>query len=566
MFRIKCPTCMAERALVFGTDIYHPLSSICKAASHAGVIKPERRGSLVLEIVRGAVAYNGSPGIDGTNSANFGGSDRSFRIARAPKLMKIDCRTRANENKIGYAILGSKFVVSCPKNCSRTSTQIFGNIVYSDDSSICVAAIHYGMISDLGGEVSFVIESGRTNYPRTKGFGILSLEKGSHVRSFRFIGHRSAISSKFTEDFLGKLEDKWDVKTHPNAIHRLSNKWKYVIDNHFVIEGKKKKLLAISHTGIVSTRENSYGSWISLKNSQFSNGKIKFNAMIKDDNPVGVLFRYTDINNYYALEFSADLTNNVKLIEVLNGKNKIVNSKTMKILYNKWYRFTIYLHYNSVEIHLQSHIIRAQRKLFKVNLDGLSRGTIGFATRGNSNFFISGIDIEDYHPNRKANYKNNRRSWNSVLKGLKERERKFYCLNLFTEMRDEIDRCKEINNYCQIRCDLIIPPVENILNFSCNRDCVRTSNIVNSQRNELDRLASDWMPKKGEKCDFLPQGDKFYRICVIKDVYKKKGKLVADIVYVEKPGKQYRATVEVGSEKLKRCGEELTARLDCNLK
>jgi len=47
--------------------------------------------------------------------------------------------------------------IKCPEKCSQSSAGIFGDEIYSEDSSICLAAIHYGMISDKGGEFKIMI-------------------------------------------------------------------------------------------------------------------------------------------------------------------------------------------------------------------------------------------------------------------------------------------------------------------------------------------------------------------------------------------------------------------------
>jgi hypothetical protein len=157
MFRVKCPTCLHVNAMVFGTEIYHPLSSICKAASHSGYLPKGKKGTVVVEVLGAARAFNGSPGLDSSMSGSFGASQLSFILKRAPKILKLSCSSRANENEIGIAPLFKKFVVKCPKHCSTSTANVFGNKVYSDDSAICVAAIHYGMTSDLGGEVIIVL-------------------------------------------------------------------------------------------------------------------------------------------------------------------------------------------------------------------------------------------------------------------------------------------------------------------------------------------------------------------------------------------------------------------------
>ena len=153
IFRVKCKNCMSERGAVFGTSIYHPLSSICKAASHAGALPPKKGGVFLLQIVVGAKAYNGSPGADKTTSATFAGANKSFIVMKAPPLLKINCKSSANQSPFSTASVSKKFVVLCPPGCSKAKAIIFGTDTYTDNSSICISAIHYGMLSDKGGEV-----------------------------------------------------------------------------------------------------------------------------------------------------------------------------------------------------------------------------------------------------------------------------------------------------------------------------------------------------------------------------------------------------------------------------
>ena len=153
IFRVKCKNCMSERGAVFGSLIYHPLSSICKAASHSGVLPLKSGGTFLVQITVGAKAYNGSTGADKSISATFAGADKSFIVMKAPPLIKIDCKTSANKAPFATAPIAKKFVVLCPKGCSKIKADIFGTNIYTDSSSICLSAIHYGMLSDKGGEV-----------------------------------------------------------------------------------------------------------------------------------------------------------------------------------------------------------------------------------------------------------------------------------------------------------------------------------------------------------------------------------------------------------------------------
>lgn len=71
----------------------------------------------------------------------------------------LKCENIASESQF-EGPPGTTFTANCPKGCVDIPINIFGVAIYSDDSSICQAAIHYGVISDRGGEISFTIEKG----------------------------------------------------------------------------------------------------------------------------------------------------------------------------------------------------------------------------------------------------------------------------------------------------------------------------------------------------------------------------------------------------------------------
>jgi hypothetical protein len=142
---------------------------------------------------------------------------------------------------------------------------------------------------------------------------------------------------------------------------------------------------------------------------------------------------------------------------------------------------------------------------------------------------------------------------------------------MFNFISSEIQRCVDIRNYCQIRCDQNIPSVENILNYSCSRDCVRRANTKEGKKDKITELArliksSGWKPKKNDKCDFLPERESTYRMCVVRKVRRRGHKKIVYIKYMKNSLKYKKAKVEYPSERLKKCGRELTARKDCNYK
>jgi hypothetical protein len=414
-----------------------------------------------------------------------------------------------------------------------------------------------------------MISKGENSYIKSKGFGITSKSKGPHIRSFKFLGKRSAITFRWNEDYEPNFSDKWGIEVHPNARNKLSNKWSYIVNSNFVLDGRKQKIKAIVHKGkITNKKETQYGSWIHLKNADWANGKVKFNFLLYDVHPIAVMFRYTSKENYYAIEFDGNPSDNIKLIKVIEGSHSVISIKSSKILIGKWYRIVIYMNYDYIKVRMQSDRIRQHRTIFKTKIkNGLSRGSLAFATRGNNNFFINGISVDEHNPDKKEKFKNNNRSWHSLLKSLRTKQRKIYCYGLFSLMKDEIPRCMEVHNYCRIRCDKMIPTVENILNFSCQRDCVRTANVLENKIGmKFITKEGEWIPKKGDKCDFQPPGDKNFRMGVVREIENKGNSLMVKVQYIIDGTNSAKAEVKFPSNSLKKCGEALTARLDCMLK
>lgn len=81
---------------------------------------------------------------------------------------------------------GTRLQYACPAGGSTTAT-VWGTDIYTDDSSICVAAVHAGKITTLdGGTVTVQVELGRGSYAGSTRNGVSSLSFGSFARSFTF--------------------------------------------------------------------------------------------------------------------------------------------------------------------------------------------------------------------------------------------------------------------------------------------------------------------------------------------------------------------------------------------
>jgi len=80
---------------------------------------------------------------------------------------------------------GQDFQITCPPN--GTEYAIWGTGTYTDDSSICTAAVHSGLITfAAGGTVTYRIAPGQDSYTGTTAHGVTSRNWGSWVGSFTF--------------------------------------------------------------------------------------------------------------------------------------------------------------------------------------------------------------------------------------------------------------------------------------------------------------------------------------------------------------------------------------------
>jgi hypothetical protein len=64
---------------------------------------------------------------------------------------------------------------------------VWGTDIYTDDSSVCTAAVHTGLINfEEGGEVVVEIRGGESSYLGTTANGVTTLSYGPWRRSFAF--------------------------------------------------------------------------------------------------------------------------------------------------------------------------------------------------------------------------------------------------------------------------------------------------------------------------------------------------------------------------------------------
>jgi hypothetical protein len=181
--------CSPENMLdgsVWGTDQYTDDSSLCRAARHAGVITADG-GAVTVERGVGRALYIGSSR-NGIRSSDYGAYSHSIRFAGAarPGPGPEPCPTRLSINRE----LPTPFSCICSPETMQDGA-VWGTDAYTDDSSLCRAARHAGVIAADGGPVTVVREAGRALYVGSSRNGIRSSDYGAYSHSIRFQARRS---------------------------------------------------------------------------------------------------------------------------------------------------------------------------------------------------------------------------------------------------------------------------------------------------------------------------------------------------------------------------------------
>jgi len=95
----------------------------------------------------------------------------------AKSYINIDCDANIRGEKFSNLELFSHIKFVCPRDCSLDKTSVYGTDIYTDNSSICRAAIHSGAISDSeGGIIELTVEKGKKNYIGSSAHNVETLD------------------------------------------------------------------------------------------------------------------------------------------------------------------------------------------------------------------------------------------------------------------------------------------------------------------------------------------------------------------------------------------------------
>ncbi len=161
---VLCPgSCLSQYHAVWGSDVYSDDSHVCAAAIHAGAIPPSG-GKALFDFLPGQASYAASRRA-GVQSRSWGTWSRSFRVWAVQADGTPSKATPPPEDSPGEmvgdvacGVRGSDLLASkdeariqCPAGCAPGS--IYGSGPYTDDSVVCTAARHAGVVADKGGPV-----------------------------------------------------------------------------------------------------------------------------------------------------------------------------------------------------------------------------------------------------------------------------------------------------------------------------------------------------------------------------------------------------------------------------
>lgn len=115
----------------------------------------------------------------------------------------------------------ARLLFECPPNAGRTGVgYVWGTDVYSDDSALCVAAVHAGIISfERGGRVLVTILPGYANYAPSTSHGVTSSSWGEWSGSFS-VDPPTAVNTSSTGTYrVGQaVQILWNGSWYPGHI------------------------------------------------------------------------------------------------------------------------------------------------------------------------------------------------------------------------------------------------------------------------------------------------------------------------------------------------------------
>ena len=137
-------------------------------------------------------------GISCMNNEKTGGSNSQKSESKMP-VIKLSCTdTFRNKEELERMNIkeGDSIKILCEETCAFSIAKIYGDGIYSEDSSICKAAFHAGVLGRAGEKVRLTVVRGESFYKSNSRNGILSNGKQSTGVAIQFQQTKSKENSE----------------------------------------------------------------------------------------------------------------------------------------------------------------------------------------------------------------------------------------------------------------------------------------------------------------------------------------------------------------------------------
>lgn len=175
----SCSTETAEAGTVWGAGPYSDDSAVCRAAMHAGLVGDEP-ANVTINFMDGRESYTASEAnsVETRRWGNWGGSfffeDAEAGESEEQAGIIEPCPANARD------LRGSGESVFCGCDTeAAASGRVWGSGPYTDDSRICRAAVHAGVIDAEGGTMTFTVVDGQESYSGSEANGVESRDYGA---------------------------------------------------------------------------------------------------------------------------------------------------------------------------------------------------------------------------------------------------------------------------------------------------------------------------------------------------------------------------------------------------
>jgi len=178
-----CPPGRAA-GTVWGSGPYTADSDLCAAARHAGAVGTAG-GGVWARMTEGREAFTGTAR-NGIATRDYGRYDATFTILRGIAAA-ADGAADAALAACPAKMPAGQDELRCHCAPDRFTGNVWGTDVYTNDSGICAAALHAGVVTPAGGAVSVLRMPGRDRYQGSSRNGITTADYGSWGGSIQFL-------------------------------------------------------------------------------------------------------------------------------------------------------------------------------------------------------------------------------------------------------------------------------------------------------------------------------------------------------------------------------------------